>query len=100
MQESTDIGSIPGWERFLGEGHVNPLQYSCLENVHGQRSLEGYSPWRCEESDTTEHTHGGYRLEIMRHRILHERIVRMGCTLPESNKLSIKGMCQNDFKMR
>ena len=21
---------------------------------HGQRSLEGYSPWSCEESDTTE----------------------------------------------
>ena len=25
-----------------GEGHENPLQYSCLENSHGQRSLEGY----------------------------------------------------------
>ena len=25
-------GSIPGWERFLGEGHGNLLQYSCLEN--------------------------------------------------------------------
>ena len=23
---------------------------------HGQRSLEGYSPWVCKESDTTEHT--------------------------------------------
>ena len=39
-------------------------------------------------------------MEIMRHRILHERIVRMGCTLPESKKLSKRGMCQNDFKMR
>ena len=26
-----------------GEGNANPLQYSCLENPHGQRSLEGYS---------------------------------------------------------
>ena len=25
-----------------GEGHGNPLQYSCLENPHGQRSLEGH----------------------------------------------------------
>ena len=25
-------GSIPGWERSPGEGHGNPLQYSCLEN--------------------------------------------------------------------
>ena len=25
-------------------GHGNPLQYSCLENPHRQRSLVGYSP--------------------------------------------------------
>jgi len=31
-----------------------PLQYSCLENPHGQRSLVGYSPWGRKESDTTE----------------------------------------------
>ena len=23
---------IPGWGRFPGGGHGNPLQYSCLEN--------------------------------------------------------------------
>ena len=27
-----DPGSIPGSERFPGEGNGNPLQYSCLEN--------------------------------------------------------------------
>ena len=27
-----DPGLIPGLERSLGEGHGNPLQYSCLEN--------------------------------------------------------------------
>ena len=27
-----DPGSIPGWGRSPGEGNVNPLQYSCLEN--------------------------------------------------------------------
>ena len=27
-----DLGSIPGLGRFSGEGHGNPLQYSCLEN--------------------------------------------------------------------
>ena len=26
------MGSIPGWGRSPGEGNVNPLQYSCLEN--------------------------------------------------------------------
>ena len=38
-------GSIPGSGRSPGEGNGNPLQYSCLENPHGQRSLVGYSPW-------------------------------------------------------
>ena len=27
-----DLGSIPGLERYPGEGNGNPLQYSCLEN--------------------------------------------------------------------
>ena len=27
-----DLGSIPGSERFPGEGNGNPLHYSCLEN--------------------------------------------------------------------
>ena len=49
-----DLGSIPGLKRSPGEGHGNPLQYSCLENPRGQRSLEGYSPWGFRESDMTE----------------------------------------------
>ena len=35
-------------------GHGNLLQYSCLENPHGQRNLEGYSPWGGKELDTTK----------------------------------------------
>ena len=49
-----DLDSIPGLGRSSGGGHGNPLQYSCLENSHGQRSLVGYSPWGRKESDTTE----------------------------------------------
>ena len=30
------------------------LQYSCLEDPHGQRSLKVYSPWGLKESDMTE----------------------------------------------
>ena len=52
-----DPGSIPGLGRSPGEGNDNPLQHSCLENPHGQRSLVGYSPWGCKESDTTEQLH-------------------------------------------
>ena len=37
-------GLIPGLGRFPGEGHGNPLQYSHLDNPHGQRNLVGYSP--------------------------------------------------------
>ena len=51
-----DMGSIPGWGRSPGGGHGNPLQYSCLENPHGQRSLVGYSPQGLKESDMTEAT--------------------------------------------
>ena len=49
-----DLGSIPGLGRSPGGGHGNPLHCSCLENLHGQRSLVGYSPWGHKESDMTE----------------------------------------------
>ena len=49
-----DLGSIPGLGRSLGGGHGDPFQYSWLENPHGQRSLAGYSPWGCKESNRTE----------------------------------------------
>ena len=39
-----DLRSIPGLGRSPGGGNGNPLQYSCLENPHGQRSLMGYTP--------------------------------------------------------
>ena len=40
-----DVRSIPGLGRSPGERNGNQLQYSCLENPYGQRSLPGYSPW-------------------------------------------------------
>ena len=49
-----DPASIPGLGRSPGEGNGNPLQYSFLENHHGQRSLAGYSPWDHTESDMTK----------------------------------------------
>ena len=44
----------PWVERSPGGGQGNPLQCSCLENPHGQRSLAGYNPWSRKESATTE----------------------------------------------
>ena len=49
-----DLCLMLGLGRSSGGGHGSPLQYSCLENPHRQRSLGGYSPWGCKESDTTE----------------------------------------------
>ena len=44
---SGDLGLIPVLGRSPGEGHGDPLQYSCLGNFYGQRSLAGYSPSGC-----------------------------------------------------
>ena len=51
-----DLGLIPGSGRSPGSGHGNPLQYFCLENPHGQRSLEDYGPLGHKESDMIKAT--------------------------------------------
>ena len=57
MQE-TWVQSL-GWEDALEEDtatHCSILAW----RIHGQRSLVGYSPWGCKESDTTKVTsHAG-----------------------------------------
>ena len=40
---ASDLGSVPELGRSPGGECGNPLQYSCLDNPHGQRSLEGYT---------------------------------------------------------
>jgi len=37
--DKRDAGFISGLGRSPGVGNGNPLQYSCLENPHGQKSL-------------------------------------------------------------
>ena len=60
-----DLGLIPGLGRFPGEGNGNPLQYSCLEKSHRQRSLVGDSPWGHRGSNTTEHLNGSSNIVLM-----------------------------------
>ena len=45
---------IPGLGRSLGEGNGNSLQSSCLENLHGQRSLAGFSPGATKRDKTEQ----------------------------------------------
>ena len=49
-----DAGLIPVWRRFPREGNGNSLQYSCLGNSHGLRSLVGSSPRGHKESDVSK----------------------------------------------
>ena len=55
--DARDVGSTPELKRSPGVGNSTPLQYSCLKKLHGKRSLAGYNPWGCKESDTAEHAH-------------------------------------------
>ena len=54
-EDMRDAGSIPGLGRSLEEG-MQPTPVFLPGESHGQRSLAGYSPWGCKESDTTEVT--------------------------------------------
>ena len=55
-EDLRDVGLIPRSGRSPGGEHGNPLQYSCLKNRHGQRSLAVCSPHGHKEWDTTEVT--------------------------------------------
>ena len=63
MPHSRWLALPPGWACLSGlrapnlrarrrQWHLTPVLLP--GNSHGQRSLEGCSPWGCEESDTTE----------------------------------------------
>ena len=58
-----DVGVVPGLERSPGEGHSNPLHYSCLENSidRGAWRATGHgvakSQARLKRLHTHTHTH-------------------------------------------
>ena len=58
-----DLGSIPGSERYPGEGTGNPLQYSCLENPMGREvwwaTVHGVAMSRTQLSDFTLSLYNG-----------------------------------------
>jgi len=52
-----DLGSIPGSGRSPDPEYWSGLPVFLPGESHGRRSLVGYSPWGCKESDTTERLH-------------------------------------------
>ena len=50
--DAGDMGLIPGMERSPEGGNGNPLQYSCLGNPHGRRSLVSYTVHGVTKSQT------------------------------------------------
>ena len=61
-----DQSLTPRLRRSPGGGYGNSLQYSCMENACGQRSLVGYSPWGHKESGTTK------QLSTVQHRYVKQ----------------------------
>jgi len=51
-RERRDTDLMPGLGRSPKVGNGNPLQYSCLKKLHGQRRLVDYSPWSHRKLDT------------------------------------------------
>ena len=52
-----DMGLIPELGRSPRGGNGNPFQCSLPGESHGQRRLQGHSPWSHKDWDTTEHAH-------------------------------------------
>ena len=53
VRDARDMGSVPGWGDPL-EKEMAAYSIFLPGEAHGQRSLEGYSPWSHRESDATE----------------------------------------------
>jgi len=68
------MGSNPGLGGYSGEGHGNPLQYSCLENPMDRGSLVGLQSM------------GSYRTR-------HDRVTNTQIDLKERKEIKVK--CKN-----
>ena len=52
-----DVVSIPGSGRYPGKIKWQPTPVFLPGKSYGLRSLVGYSPWGCKDSDMTEQAH-------------------------------------------
>ena len=74
-----DLSSLSGLGKSPGGGHDNPLQYSCLRNPHGQRSLAGYSPLSHKQLDMTERLSIAHILFLSTSNILFYFLLEYNC---------------------
>ena len=90
-----DMSSIPELGNSPGGGHGNPLQYSCLKNPHGQRSLAGCSPKnRKKIGHEWTHKHGTIPEDIWSHQIPESHWELPGCSCYKSGW--IPGHCMSN----
>ena len=59
------LGFDPWVREIFWRRRWHPTPVFLPGKSHGPRSLVGYSPWGCKESDTTEHTHTHTMLLIL-----------------------------------
>ena len=78
---ATDLGSIRELGRFPWRRKWQPPPVFLPGESHGQRSLVGYSPRGCKESDTTEW--------------LHFHLCWYSCSLIHQANISNSGNCSN-----
>ena len=71
VEDTGDVGSVPGSGRSLGEGNGNPLQYYCLENPMDRGAWWAtQSTWsqRVKDNLVTEHA----RMQDVCRYLLHD----------------------------
>ena len=90
-----DQSSIPELGRSPGGEHGNPLQYSCLENPHRQRSLLGYSPRGLKELDKTERLNTAHKTRTIIPSPNHTRIKGLQIILSIDTLNSTYGLVNN-----
>ena len=78
--EARDTGSILGSERSPGEGHGNPLQYSCLDNPI-DRGTRWATVHGVVKSQTQLSTHTPHEITLSRlsKRFMEQRITGKDC---------------------
>ena len=93
-----DANSITGLGRSPREGNGNPTPVFLPGKSHQQRSLMGYSPWGCQESDTTQQLNNNciYR-KLLGNFSLERKVKSLSCVQLFATPLTVA--CQAPLSM-